>query len=227
MSTTLESIPADGIGSDRDGDILANATSGIGVVQAHNKSAAGGDLVVGKDVQDERESAVAALAAVPPQGGDVIEQEGGGGMRKSGQGSCREKKQRKEQVRVSSVAEMDKLLWEGKSLFELDARGESQEMLEARQDEHPVLEVLRKRAAAGTVAGSHGDGFKVSSVGEKCILSCSFGIGERIRGCCSCWCFRCHAFNSYSTAMIGRGNTVRVQTRSTLTLALEPSLPRC
>lgn len=74
----------------------------------------------------------------------------------------RRKRKEKDLVRVFTVAEMDELLAGGASLFDLDARGQSQKMLEGRQDEHPVLEVLRKRAAAGTVAGSHGDGLKVS-----------------------------------------------------------------
>lgn len=160
MSATLESITGDGSGGGGDSGSVANATSGIGVIPAEEKSAAGGDVVLGEEeVLDAR-----GAAAVAQQGGSVTRQEGGSGLHKNPQGR-REKKQKKEKerVRVSSVAEMDKLLWEGTSLFELDARGESQEMLEARQDEHPVLEVLRKRAAAGTVAGSHGDGFKVSS----------------------------------------------------------------
>ncbi|CBJ30949.1 conserved unknown protein [Ectocarpus siliculosus] len=55
---------------------------------------------------------------------------------------------------------MRTLLADGKSLFDLDARGDSQAMLEAREDEHPVVEVLRKRVKAGTKPGSHGDGLK-------------------------------------------------------------------
>lgn len=73
------------------------------------------------------------------------------------------KEKNEERVRVTTSAEMERLLSEGKSLFDLDARGNSQEMLEGRGDEHPVLEVLRKRAKAGTKPGSHGDGLKVTS----------------------------------------------------------------
>lgn len=75
----------------------------------------------------------------------------------------RKKKQKKERIRVTTAAEMRKLLSEagGKTLFDLDARGDSQAMLEAREDDHPVLEALRSRLKAGTKPGSHGDGLKV------------------------------------------------------------------
>ena len=71
------------------------------------------------------------------------------------------KKKTDDRVRVTTVAEMRQRLSEGRSLFELDARGDSQEILEARSDEHPVLKIMRKRAEAGTKPGSHGDGAKV------------------------------------------------------------------
>ncbi|CAM9301121.1 unnamed protein product [Ectocarpus sp. 13 AM-2016] len=48
-------------------------------------------------------------------------------------------------------------------------------MLEAREDEHPVVEVLRKRVKAGTKPGSHGDGLKVGLAIE----------GGGMRGCVS------------------------------------------
>lgn len=82
------------------------------------------------------------------------------------------KKRRREKklIRVHSVAEMHKQLAEGKSLFDLDARGDALEILQAREDEHPVLGVLRNRTEAGTVAGSHADGFKVCS----CVCVCPF-----------------------------------------------------
>ncbi|CAM9547154.1 unnamed protein product [Ectocarpus sp. 6 AP-2014] len=70
---------------------------------------------------------------------------------------------------------MRTLLADGKSLFDLDARGDSQAMLEAREDEHPVVEVLRKRVKAGTKPGSHGDGLKVGLAIE----------GGGMRGCVS------------------------------------------
>eukprot|EP00752_Nemacystus_decipiens_P006162 g5559.t1 len=63
----------------------------------------------------------------------------------------------------------------GKTLFDLDARGDSQAMLEAREDDHPVLEVLRDRLKAGTKPGSHGDGLKVGLAIE----------GGGMRGCVS------------------------------------------
>lgn len=69
---------------------------------------------------------------------------------------------KKQLIRVSTAGEMCRLLSQGESLFDLDARGDSQDMLEAREDEHPVLEVIRKRAKAGTKPGSHGDGLKVN-----------------------------------------------------------------
>lgn len=70
-------------------------------------------------------------------------------------------KKGKDLLRVTSVTEMRQRLSEGRSLFELDARGDSQDMLEIRTDEHPVLQVMRERAKAGTRPGSRGDGLKV------------------------------------------------------------------
>jgi len=82
------------------------------------------------------------------------------------EGNRRKKRKRKdERVRVTTASEMKMLLSaeeRGMKLFDLDVRGESQEMLEAREDEHPVVEALRKRLKAGTKPGSHGDGLKVS-----------------------------------------------------------------
>lgn len=76
----------------------------------------------------------------------------------------KKKKKKEERIRVTTAAEMRKLLSEegGKTLFELDARGDSQAMLEARDDDHPVLEALRERLKAGTKPGSHEDGLKVT-----------------------------------------------------------------
>lgn len=81
-------------------------------------------------------------------------------------GSAKKKKQKKERLRVTTAAEMRELLSEegGKTLFDLDARGDSQEMLEAREDEHPVIEAIRNRCKAGTKPGSHGDGLKVKGL---------------------------------------------------------------
>lgn len=71
------------------------------------------------------------------------------------------KRSKSDRLRVTTPADFRRLLSEGKSLTELDVRGDSQELLESREDEHPVLELLRKRVEAGTQPGSHGDGFKV------------------------------------------------------------------
>lgn len=93
--------------------------------------------------------------------------------------SKRKKEKEEELVRVTTAAEMSRLLEEGKALFELDARGDSQEALEGREDEHPVLEALRKRAKAGTKPGAHGDGMKVRT------LKLRFGRGRSYSYTCS------------------------------------------
>ncbi|CAM9416329.1 unnamed protein product [Scytosiphon promiscuus] len=94
-----------------------------------------------------------------------------------GEAKKKKKRKKKERVRVTTAGEMRRLMSEegGMKLFELDARGDSQEMLEAREDEHPVLEVLRKRVKAGTTPGCHGDGLKVGLAIE----------GGGMRGCVS------------------------------------------
>lgn len=104
---------------------------------------------------------------------------------------------KKKRIRVNTLAEMTELLSQGASLFDLDARGDSQEMLEARQDDHPVLETLKRRAAAGTKPGSHGDGLKVSQLS---LLPCAVTAvttytillhASRIIVCCTLWFFPC------------------------------------
>lgn len=132
------------------------------------------------DERPRRSLAVPPLASVAASGGDSSEvtastggtETGSKSKRKKGKGS--KKKQDEERVKVTTVAEMRKLLSEGKGLFELDARGDSQEMLEGREDDHPVLEVLRKRANAGTKPGSHGDALKVGDPKTKIqLLQCT------------------------------------------------------
>ena len=82
-------------------------------------------------------------------------------MAETGEEESTDDDKKKKRIRVNTLAEMTELLSQGASLFDPDARGDSQEMLEARQDDHPVLEALKRRAAAGTKPGSHGDGLKV------------------------------------------------------------------
>lgn len=99
---------------------------------------------------EEKEGTTAAEAAAAASGG------------RADKTRERKKKKEEERIRVTTAAEMRELLSEGgKTLFDLDARGDSQAMLEAREDEHPVLEALRNRLKAGTKPGSHGDGLKV------------------------------------------------------------------
>lgn len=103
-------------------------------------------------------SAEVADTAVEERDTTAATSAGGAGTRK------RKKKQKKERIRVTTADEMRKMLSDegGKTLFDLDARGDSQAMLEAREDDHPVLEALRNRLKAGTKPGSHGDELKVT-----------------------------------------------------------------
>lgn len=113
--------------------------------------------------------------------------DGGGVVADAGQKeSTDDKKERL--IRVNTLAEMTELLSQGKSLFDLDARGDSQEMLEARQDVHPVLEVLTRRAAAGTKPGSHGDGLKVVNV---LLLPCVVAVTTHTAYLVVCFVFSC------------------------------------
>lgn len=112
--------------------------------------------------------AASSVSAAPDAGTDVAdkvvaEAETESETASVAKGSKRQE-DKQERIRVSTAGEMKRLLSAGKTLFELDARGDSQEMLEGREDEHPVLEALRKRAKAGTKPGSHGDGLKVSNL---------------------------------------------------------------
>ncbi|CAM9223266.1 unnamed protein product [Discosporangium mesarthrocarpum] len=70
---------------------------------------------------------------------------------------------------------MESLLEGGTDLFDLDARGDSYDALLNREDEHPVLEVLRKRIAAGSKPGERRDNLKVGLAIE----------GGGMRGCVS------------------------------------------
>lgn len=94
----------------------------------------------------------------------------------------KQKKKKKERLRVTTAAEMRRLVSEGggMKLFDLDARGDSQDMLEAREDEHPVLEVLRERVEAGTKPGSHGDGLKAREEGRNNLMTAARHLQTRV-----------------------------------------------
>ncbi|CAM9809024.1 unnamed protein product [Choristocarpus tenellus] len=98
--------------------------------------------------------------------------------RDKGQGgsdTLRKGKEDKKRIRVTSEKEMCSLLEGGTELFDLDVRGDSYEVLRDREDEHPVLEVLRKRIASGSKPGKREDGLKVGLAIE----------GGGMRGCVS------------------------------------------
>lgn len=101
---------------------------------------------------------VPEMVATAPAPGRKMRGKGKGGVIKN---KNRDKKPKTDRLRVTSAADLRRLLSEGRSLSDLDVRGDSQEMLERREDEHPVLELLRKRVEARRPPGSHGDGFKV------------------------------------------------------------------
>lgn len=151
-------------------------------------------------------SAAASSAAASPSpplaaAGDGSTVNGGGSVAAEEE---EESTDRKKRIRVNTLAEMTELLSQGGSLFDLDARGDSQEMLEAREDEHPVLEVLKRRAAAGTKPSSHGDGLKVDMSCFCAFLrrNATYTLWWYPMVSYSSWCFLC---GSTLSALLCRG----------------------
>eukprot|EP00903_Cladosiphon_okamuranus_P016650 g15353.t1 len=135
-------------------------------LRTHGRAAASSSAEIADTAVEEKEGNTAVEAAAASGGGADTRK------RRS-----RKKKREEARIRVTTADQMRELLSQegGKRLLDLDARGDSQAMLEAREDEHPVLEALRNRLKAGTKPGSHEDGLKVGLAIE----------GGGMRGCVS------------------------------------------